>query len=138
MADAIVINKADGDNLKKAMRAMSEFERALQLYPPKSNGWIPQVRTCSARDNQGITELWELIIDYVEMAKENSYFNEHRKEQNTNWLMQTVNELLKTNFYHHPKVKNRLQKLILQVGDNKLSPFKAAELLIEAYREELK
>ena len=138
MADAIVINKADGDNLKKAMRAKAEFERAIQLYPPKSNGWIPQIRTCSARENTGITELWELITDYVENAKENSYFNKHRKEQNTNWLIQTVNELLKSNFYHHPKVKSQLQKLILQVGNNKISPFKAAELLIETYREELK
>ncbi|MGB5236713.1 MAG: methylmalonyl Co-A mutase-associated GTPase MeaB, partial [Flavobacteriaceae bacterium] len=66
MADAVVINKADGANLKRAMRAKSDFERALHLYPPKENRWSPKVLTCSAIENKGIAEIWKLIEDYVQ------------------------------------------------------------------------
>ena len=74
MADAIVINKAEGDNLKKAQRAKSEFERALQLYPPKENGWIPKVSTCSSIENSGIVEIWETIEKFLDTTKESGYF----------------------------------------------------------------
>ena len=74
MADAIVINKAEGDNLKKAQRAKSEFERALQLYPPKENGWIPKVSTCSSIENSGIVEIWETIEKFLDTTKDSVYF----------------------------------------------------------------
>lgn len=134
MADGIVINKADGDNLKRAQRARTEFERALQLYPPKPNGWLPKVTTCSALNNEGITELWEIIEEFVSDNRQSGYFDTHRSEQNTNWFLQTVDERLKSSFYQHPDVKKELDLLIKNVGNNEISPFKAADLLLSSYK----
>ncbi|MBT8178879.1 MAG: methylmalonyl Co-A mutase-associated GTPase MeaB [Eudoraea sp.] len=134
MADGVVINKADGDNLKRAQRARSEFERALQLYPPKSNGWVPRVTTCSALNNEGILELWELILEFVQQNKASGAFKNNREEQNTYWFLQTVDELLKSSFYQHPAVKAELEKLTKKVANNQISPFKAAELLLAGYK----
>src|SRR5690606_20797060 len=72
MADAIVINKADGDNLKNAKIAKVEFNRALHLYPIKESGWQPKVLLASAIENKGIPEVWQLIEDYLNLVKENS------------------------------------------------------------------
>jgi LAO/AO transport system kinase len=135
MADGVVINKADGDNLKRAQRARTEFERALQLYPPKPNGWLPKVTTCSALNNEGITELWQMIENFVKDNRESGYFENHRREQNTNWFLQTVDERLKSSFYQHPEVKTKLDRLVIQVGNNEISPFKAADILLSSYKK---
>src|SRR5690606_9905942 len=74
MADTIVINKADGDNLKAAKLARNEFNRALHLYPPKASGWIPKTLLSSALKNEGIMEIWEVISEYFETVKSNNYF----------------------------------------------------------------
>jgi LAO/AO transport system kinase len=74
MADAIVINKADGDNVKNATRAQSEYKNALHLFPPTESGWVPTVGTCSARTKKGIEDVWETIFSYANFTKENGFF----------------------------------------------------------------
>ena len=138
MADAIVINKAEGDNLKKAQRAKSEFERALQLYPPKENGWIPKVSTCSSIENSGIVEIWETIEKFLDTTKESGYFESNRQNQNKYWLLQTINELLKQHFFQVPSVKENLETMMVKVAQDKISPFRAAEVLMAGYKKELK
>ena len=138
MADAVVINKAEGPNLKRALRAKTDFERALHLYPPKENGWIPKVTTCSALENTGIEEIWEVIQSYITMTRKNSSFNKHRSEQNNYWFLQTVNDLLSHNFYKDPRIKTRLRSLTKEVEENRISPFRAAEVLLEEYQQQLK
>ncbi|MCX2720449.1 methylmalonyl Co-A mutase-associated GTPase MeaB [Poritiphilus sp. M415] len=135
MADGILINKADGDNLKRAQRARAEFERALQLYPPKASGWLPKVSTCSALNNEGITELWGMIEEFIANNRDSGFFETLRREQNTNWFLQTVDERLKSSFYQHPDVKKELTKLIKKVGNNQISPFKAADLLLSSFKQ---
>ena len=138
MADAIVINKAEGDNLKRAQRAKVDFERALQLYPPKENGWIPKVSTCSSVENSGIVEIWETIEQFLDTTKESGYFKSNRQNQNKYWLLQTINELLKQHFFQVPSVKENLETIMMQVAKDKISPFRAAELLMAGYKKELK
>lgn len=138
MADAIVINKAEGDNLKKAQRAKSEFERALQLYPPKENGWIPKVSTCSSIENSGIVEIWETIEKFLDTTKNSGYFESNRQNQNKYWLLQTINELLKQHFFQVPSVKENLEIMMVKVAQDKISPFRAAEVLMAGYKKELK
>ena len=133
MADALVINKADGDNLKAARAAKTEFERALHLFPPKPNGWMPKVLTCSALEQTGISEIWELILAYIQRARETGHFETHRKEQNESWLLQTLDEHLKQRFYAHPEVRKMLEKMIKKVVANEISPFRAAEEILKAY-----
>ena len=65
MADAIVITKADGDNIKRTEFARMEFTRALHMFPPKENGWIPEVLSCSAIENRGLDEIWQLIDKFL-------------------------------------------------------------------------
>ncbi|MFN3968270.1 methylmalonyl Co-A mutase-associated GTPase MeaB [Flavobacterium sp.] len=133
MADAIVINKADGDNINKAKLAKTEFNRALHLFPAKSSGWIPTVSTCSAYEKTGIDEVWQTISNYLELVKTNHYFEEKRKDQNQYWMMETINEQLKNNFYHHPEIIALLEQNKKAVQNDELSPFVAAMNLLEKY-----
>lgn len=130
MADSIVINKADGDNLKAAKMAKNEFNRALHLYPPKESGWAPKTLLCSALKNEGIAEIWEVVSNYFEMVKTNGYFNHKRKEQNKFWLMQTIESRLKSGFYANPLVKAELEKQLKALEENRTTPFAAAEILL--------
>jgi LAO/AO transport system kinase len=133
MADAIVINKADGDNIKKAKLAKTEFNRALHLFPAKKSGWTPTTSTCSAITHDGIPEVWETILKFIELTKGNNYFFEKRKEQNQYWMLETINEQLKTNFYNHPEIQNLLDSTKKAVQNDEISPFAAAQLLLEKY-----
>jgi LAO/AO transport system kinase len=131
MADAIVINKADGDNLKAAKTAKVEFNRALHLYPEKESGWSPKVSLCSALKQEGIAQVWEMITDYIETTTTNLYFETNRNNQNKFWLLQTIEERLKSNFYNSAKIKAELSAQIKLVEAGKTTPFAAAEYLLE-------
>lgn len=130
MADAIVINKADGDNLKAARAAKVEFNRALHLYPEKDSGWSPKVALCSALKQEGIAEVWQVIQDYIATTTVNHYFEHHRHNQNKFWLLQTIEERLKSDFYTSKKIKAELQTQIELVEAGKTTPFAAAEYLL--------
>ena len=133
MADAIVINKADGDTIRKAKLAEAEFKRTLHLFPAKKSGWKPTTSTCSAITHEGIPEVWKTIEKFIELTKENNYFFEKRKEQNQYWLLETINEQLKTNFYNHPEIQKLLNPTKKAVQNGEISPFAAAALLLEKY-----
>ena len=136
MADAIVINKADGDNIKKAHFAKMEFNRALHLFPAKKSGWIPKTSTCSSITQDGIPDVWEIIQKFLELTKENNSFFEKRKEQNQYWMLETINEQLKLNFYNQPEIQNLLETTKKAVQNNEISPFAAAQKLLEKYFKE--
>lgn len=133
MADTIVINKADGDNVAKAKLAKTEFNRALHLFPAKSSGWIPKVTTCSAYEKTGIDGIWKIISEYFELVKSNHYFEEKRQSQNQFWMMETINEQLKSHFYNHPNIIQLLEENKKAVQNNEISPFAAAMYLLEQY-----
>ncbi len=133
MADAIVINKADGDNINRAKFAKVEFNRALHLFPPKKSGWIPKTTTCSSTEREGIENVWDIISSYFELAKANAYFDLKRKEQNQFWMMETINEQLKNRFYNHPEIEILLEKNKKAVQESEISPFAAAQILLEKY-----
>ena len=130
MADAVVINKADGQNLKNVKLAQTEFNRALHLYPPKENEWNPKVLSCSSLENKGITEIWDMIETFTQLTKKNSYFAQNRSKQNKNWFLQTVDALLNHQFYQNTETKNQLERLLLKVEKNEISPFVAAKRLV--------
>ena len=131
MADAIVINKADGDNKQNAKIAKVAFNRALHLYPLKESKWQPKVLTASALHNSGIEEIDNMILTYIAITKENAYFNKKRNEQNKFWLLSTIEQQLKTNFYQNPKVKSALQEEIDNLENGKTTPFNAAKRLLD-------
>ncbi len=133
MADAIIINKADGDNIKKANDAKAEFRQALHLFPAKISGWTPTISTCSAITHDGIPEVWETVEKFLELTKGNDYFFTKRAEQNQYWMLETINEKLKTAFYNHPEIVKLLDSTKKAVQNNEISPFVAAQNLLEKY-----
>ncbi|WP_282787122.1 methylmalonyl Co-A mutase-associated GTPase MeaB [Flavobacterium croceum] len=133
MADAIIINKADGDNVKRAKLAKAEFNRALHLFPAKKSGWTPTVATCSAIDGSGIGAAWEMIESFLALTQSNGYFFEKRKEQNQFWMMESIEERLKGHFFNHTEIKKLLDTHKKAVQDGAISPFAAAQELLDAY-----
>lgn len=131
MADAIAINKAEGDNLKRAKLAKVEFNRALHFYPEKESKWQPKVMLCSALSNDGIEDIWNMIVDYINLTSENNYLQTKRNEQNKFWLLQTIEEQLKNEFFNHPKIKKELQNQLDLIENNKTTPFAAADYLLK-------
>ena len=105
----------------------------MHLYPAKSSGWTPKVTTCSSFEKTGIDNVWKIISDYFELVKENHYFKEKRKEQNQFWMMETINEQLKLNFYSNTEIQSLLEENKKAVQNNEISPFAAAQLLLEKY-----
>ena len=131
MADAIVINKADGENFKAAKLARNEFARALHLYPNKETGWKPKTLLCSAIKNEGIKEIWEVVSEYSNLVKTNGYFDKKRKQQNKFWLMQTIESRLKSEFFENTAIKKELDLQLKAIEENKTTPFEAAEKLLK-------
>lgn len=130
MADAIVIHKADGDNIIKAKRAKVEFNRALHLFPPKKSEWVPKVTTCSSYTNEGIAEVWKIIEKYFDLTQHNGYFQDRRKEQNQYWFLETIDAELKNRFYSEPNIKESINQLKTAVESSQISPFTAAQDLL--------
>lgn len=133
MADAIVVNKADGDNIQRAGIAANLYRNALHLFPPSSSGWIPRVMTCSSLRKTGISEVWQCADDYFALVRENNYFEERRANQAKYWMFETIEESLKNNFYQNKHIKTALTHLESKVLDDKISPFIAAQQLLEKY-----
>jgi len=131
MADTIVINKADGENVKAALRAQTEFNRALHLYPEKESGWMPTTLTCSALTQEGLAEIWKAIEDYFALTKNNGFFQKKRQEQNKFWLISTIESRLKSDFFSQLKVRKELERQLALLDKNETTPFEAAEILLK-------
>ena len=133
MADLIAITKADGSNVQKAGLARTEYAGALHLFPPTESGWIPDVITCSARQKTGIETIWEKINEYKKITFQNGYFERRRISQRESWMFETIEDLLKLNFYSHPSVANALQEIKSRVLDKEICSYTAAEKLLTEY-----
>lgn len=133
MADGIVINKCDGDNIDRAKLAQAQFKSALRLFPPTTSGWQPEVLTYSGYYELGIAEVWEMIDRYFAFVKENGYFDKKRHEQARYWMYETIDTRLRNNFYNNPDVADLLGDLEKQVLGNRLSSFIAAGKVLDFY-----
>ena len=133
MADGIIINKADGDNIKKAELAAAQFRNALHLFPPSDSGWSPKVLTYSGYYGLGIKEIWDLVNEYVAFTKKNGYFDYKRNEQAKYWMYESINDSLRDKFYTNPEVEKMLQPTEHQVLNNEISSFVAAKRMIDLF-----
>ena len=105
IADALLINKADGENKQKAELAKTEFAHALHYLKPATEGWETPVKTCSALTGKGIEDVWQMISKYVELTKSSQKFEHRRKEQSVEWVHRLIEEELKNEFYNNENVK---------------------------------
>ena len=138
MADGIVINKADGDNIQKAEMAASHFRNALHLFPPTESGWVPQVLTYSGYYALGIDKVWDMIDNYMKYAKEKGYFDFKRNRQAKYWMYETINEALRNSFYHNPKVQEMIPKIEQDVLNDRISSFIGSGKLLDLYFNDFK
>lgn len=99
MADGIAITKADGSNTDKAKAARAEYARAIHLFPPTESSWIPEVKTCSAIENKGIEEIFEMIEKFVRHTQSGGFFEQKRKQQNLAWFESMVQEKIRMQFF---------------------------------------
>ncbi|MDR2520860.1 MAG: methylmalonyl Co-A mutase-associated GTPase MeaB [Bacteroidales bacterium OttesenSCG-928-I14] len=133
MADSIVINKADGDNIEKANLAAVQYKNAISLFPASPSKWIPQVMTYSGHYKIGITEIWNTIYKYIDFTKTNGYFDHKRKTQDKYWMYENINEQLKNHFYQSDFIKKELAIKEKQVLDSKISPSKASKQILDLF-----
>lgn len=133
MADGIVINKADGDNVGPAQLAQAQYRSALHLFPPTTSGWMPEVLTYSGYYEIGIAEVWDMIDRYFAFAKKNGYFEEKRRNQARWWMFETIDEQLKNHFYNNPEVEKVLATCEDDVLSLRRSSFAAAAQVLDFY-----
>ncbi|GAK57508.1 LAO/AO transport system ATPase [Candidatus Vecturithrix granuli] len=131
LADALLINKADGDNIIKARAARMEYEQALHYLAPATKGWTTHAYTCSSLTGDGISEIWQVIEDFCRTTKESGMFQARRQSQVRDWLHVMVEEELKARFYHHPNVLYVLPTLEKAVIEGKMPVTTAAKELLK-------
>jgi len=130
MADGLAITKADGANLTKAKKARAEYQQALHLYPLGAAGLAPQVKICSALENTGIAEIWQLITDFIQHTRQTQFFTQKRQEQNLFWLHQAITTGLEDQFFSKLQVQAQLNEMRQKVASGEISPFLAASELL--------
>jgi len=135
MADAITINKADGNNIEKAGLARIQYQNALHLFPATESGWKPKVLTCSAYMKTGIKEIWDTIGEYMSMTQTSNYFQHRRNEQAKFWMYETINEQLRNDFYQNELIGEKLIEAESKVLKEELSSFVAARRLLDLYNQ---
>jgi len=133
MADGIVINKADGDNIQRAQLAQAQFRSALHLFPMPPSGWLPKVLTYSGYYEIGIDQVWQMIDEYFQFVKENGYFDTRRRQQSRFWMFETIDEQLRRHFYDNPEIARLLEEKERLVLSNRLSSFIAARDILDMY-----
>lgn len=137
MADGIIINKADGDNILRAKRAKAECENALHLFPPAASGVKTNVLTCSAIEHQNIDTAWEMVKDYIHITKDNGFFERKRLDQTVDIMHSSIEDKLKSHFYDNPIIQSLLPQLEQDIINQKITSYIAANQLLNRYYTEL-
>lgn len=131
MADLLAINKADGDNIKKASMAKAAYKNALHLLPPHEFGWTPEATTCSSLTGDGIDTIWQKIEDYYNTLEQKGSLAIIRQRQQKEWLNETLQNRLLEDFLKHSEVKKQLPVLEKKVLSGRIIPSTATRELIK-------
>ncbi|MFP4571917.1 MAG: methylmalonyl Co-A mutase-associated GTPase MeaB [Desulfobacterales bacterium] len=131
LADAIAVNKADGDNIERAKKAKKDYENALHLMAPRSDSWQPPVLTCSALEMTGMEELWETVLSHRAKMQASGELARRRKEQARQWFEFLVEQGLKDWFYGLSEVKRLLPELDRRLRQGETTAMAAARRLLQ-------
>jgi LAO/AO transport system kinase len=130
LADAVAVNKADGDNLEKAEKARQSYERALHLLNPSTPTWSPPVLSCSALTRSGVDTLWQTIQDHRRRLSATGELDEKRRRQSLAWMWSRIEDGLKERFFNNHRVRARMRDVETAVRRGTLSPTLGAETLL--------
>ena len=134
MADALAINKADGNHRDLAQLAKRNYEQALHLFPPPQDKPGPKVFTCSALENRGLNEIWMFIEKFINQSKKTQYFQRNRQQQQQYWMYELINQQLTQDFFQHDTIKQMLPQIQKGVIDSKITPRDGVERLLKSYQ----
>lgn len=132
MADALIITKADGDNIQNARLAQSLYLSALRLFPPLDSGWSVPVDICSSVTKSGVEQVWRIIKEYENLTKENGYFNYQRTEQSVQIFYDWMENTLKDKFYGNQRVKDKIEDLIPKIKAGQITPYQAGAEIVKS------
>ena len=133
LADAIVVNKADGENLQRATVTAGEYERMVEFIRPATEGWKTHAYKCSAYTKDGLPELWEVMRTFEKVTKDNGVFEKRRRSQVLSWVNSMIDEHLHNLFFEDPLVKGRMSAVMEAVLNGVVSPSQAVTELIRAF-----
>jgi LAO/AO transport system kinase len=129
MCDALVITKADGENVPAANRAKAEYLSALHFYPPKESGWIPKVDACSALTKEGMDRVWNIISQHHQWLAERGLLQSIRTSQDLSWMKETLTDKVLQDYFQSPEIIAEMRKMETEISEKKITPFQAAERL---------
>jgi LAO/AO transport system kinase len=130
LVDAIIVTKADGDNKEKAIKTRNEYNQILRLLKAATEGWQTKAVACSSITGEGISDVWELILDFFNSTKKSGVFYARRKKQTTDWLLTSIRERLEQTFFQNEQIKNRLPVVQRNVETGRLPVSIAVENLL--------
>ncbi len=133
LADAIVVNKADGDNLERAKVAQGEYERMCEFIRPATEGWKTHAYRCSAIKKTGLLELWAVMREFEKVTKKSGIFENRRQRQILDWVNSMIDEHLHNLFFEDPLIKSRLPSVKAAVLAGVVSPSQAVTELIHSF-----
>ena len=136
LADAIVVNKADGDNLTKAQVTCGEYERMVEFVRPATEGWKTHAYCCSALKKTGLLELWAVMRKFEKVTKKSGAFQNRRQRQVLSWVHSMINEHLHNLFFEDPLIKSRMPDVSAAVLAGVISPSQAVSELIKLFEED--
>ncbi len=135
LADAILINKADGDNLTKARSARADYNMALHYLAPATEGWRTKAYLCSALTGMGIADIWQVIEEFRAQTGESGVFARRRQAQAVDWMKSMIEEHLRQRFFNHPAIKARLPQVEAAVTHDQLPVTTAVQELLTLFEE---
>ena len=133
LADAIIITKSDGDNKKKAIKTMHEYNQILRFLKPITPGWETKACTCSSLSGEGILEIWNTVKRFMETTKMSGVFFERRKMQLQDWLHSSIRAQLYDNFFQNEAIKEQLPAVYQEIFAGKIPISEAVEQVLKLY-----
>jgi LAO/AO transport system kinase len=130
LADAVAVNKADGNNIERAELARKQYETALHFLAPSSPTWTPPVLTCSAMEMIGIDVIWEAVLEHRKRYIATGELEANREKQAVDWMWALVKEGLKERFYQNSDVKKVLPRILMEVENGTTASTIAASKLL--------
>jgi LAO/AO transport system kinase len=131
LADMIAINKADGDNLKRAQHAAADYRSALHILSPRSEHWHPPVETYSALTGDGIAKLWQKVLDHRTAMSASGDFAARRRDQQVKWMWSMLEQRMLARLRADASTRAKVKRIEADVADGRLTPAVAAEQMLE-------
>lgn len=138
MADAILITKTDGNNIQPANLAKAEYKNALHLFPANDNAWIPQVKTVSALNNQGMDEVWDILESFQNQVVPSGWLEKKRKKQQEFWMKESLKDELLRTFYTTPGMDDKIKEITKALNHSEITSHQASQLILNYYNERKK